>query len=124
MESLNDKISKVYNDKSGFGSLKQTISDVKRYFPEIKRADVEKWYKNNVAYTILNRGSNYFVVSEALRIFQIDLFYMDFFNKKEGDVFNIAVGCIDIFSKHAVVIGISNKTVKHTFRRAEASFSN
>lgn len=107
MESLNDKISKVYNDKSGFGSLKQTISDVKRYFPEIKRADVEKWYKNNVEYNVVNRGSNSFVASRPLQIFQIDLFYMK--SKKEGDVYTIAIGCIDIFSKYAVVIGINNK---------------
>jgi hypothetical protein len=36
MESTEDKISSVYNDRAGFGSLKQTISDVKRYFPRLK----------------------------------------------------------------------------------------
>jgi len=97
MESSDDKISKVYNDKAGFGSLKQTIEDVRRQFPEVKRIDVEKWYRKNVEYNVLNRGMNSFVASKPLQIFQIDLFYMK--SKSEGDVYNIAMGCIDIFTK-------------------------
>ena len=58
MESSDDKISKVYNDKAGFGSLKQTIEDVRRQFPEVKRIDVEKWYRKNVEYNVFNRGMN------------------------------------------------------------------
>ena len=30
-------------------------------------------------------------------------------SKSEGDVYNIAMGCIDIFTKYAVVIGLHNK---------------
>ena len=45
VESTNAKISKVYEDRSGFDSMAQTIKDVKRYYPEINKADVETWYK-------------------------------------------------------------------------------
>ena len=76
MESSDDKISKVYNDKAGFGSLKQTIEDVRRQFPEVKRIDVEKRYRKNVEYNALNRGMNSFVASKPLQIFQINLFYI------------------------------------------------
>jgi len=37
VESTNAKICKVYEDRSGFGSMAQTIKDVKRYYPEVKQ---------------------------------------------------------------------------------------
>ena len=55
MESINDKIKQIYEDKSGFGSLKQTIADVKRYHPEINKADVVKWYNSNVDRNVIKR---------------------------------------------------------------------
>jgi hypothetical protein len=106
-KTTDEKISEVYNDKAGFGSLRQTISDVKRYFPEVKKAEVEKWYRRNVEYNVLNRGMNSFVASKPLQIFQIDLFNMK--SKSAGDTYSLAMGCIDIFSKYAVVIALNNK---------------
>jgi hypothetical protein len=107
MESVEDRISKVYSDKAGFGSLKQTIADVKRQHPEIKRGEVEKWYRKNVEYNIVSRGSNSFVASNPLQIFQIDLFFMK--SKVPGDQYGLTMGCIDIFTKYAVVVAIPDK---------------
>ena len=107
MESLDDKISKINNDNAGFGSLKQTIADVKKYFPDVRRTDVEKWYRKNVDYNAINRGMNSFVASKPLQNFQIDLFYTK--SKSEGDIYTIAMGCIDIFTKYAVVVALNNK---------------
>jgi transposase InsO family protein len=106
-KTTDEKIEAIFTDRAGFGSLKQTISDVKVYYPEIKRAEVEKWYRKNVEYNILNRGSNSFVASKPLQVFQIDLFNMK--SKSGGDAYSMAIGCIDIFTKYAVVIALHNK---------------
>ena len=106
-KSISEKIEEVYSDRAGFGSLANTIKDVKRIHPEIKKADVEKWYRKNVEYNVLNRGMNSFVASRPLQIFQIDLFFMK--SKKPNDKYKMAMGCVDIFTKTAVVIGLENK---------------
>ena len=41
--------------------------------------------------------------------FQIDLFYMKSKTDSDNDEYKIAMGCIDIFSKYAVVIALHNK---------------
>ena len=106
-KTISERIEEVYSDRAGFSSLANTIKDVKRHYPEIKKADVEKWYRKNVEYNVLNRGMNSFVDSKPLQIFQIDLFFMK--SKKANDRFKIAMGCIDIFTKGAVVIGLENE---------------
>ena len=42
-----DIIPRVYNDLSGFGSLKQTLADAKEVDPSIKLDDVRKWLEEN-----------------------------------------------------------------------------
>ena len=107
-KTTNEKIKTIYEDKAGFGSLAQTISDVKRYYPEISKTDVVKWYNSNVERNVVQRsGYNSYVAKAPLEEFQIDLFYMK--SKTDGDQYSIAMGCIDIFTKYAVVIALHNK---------------
>ena len=37
----------MYNDLSGFGSLKQTLEDAKEVDPSIKLDDVRRWMEKN-----------------------------------------------------------------------------
>jgi hypothetical protein len=107
-KTINEKIEAIYEDKAGFGSLAQLISDVKRYYPDIRRPDVIKWYNSNVERNIVQRsGYNSYVAKAPLEEFQIDLFNMK--SKTDGDQYSIAMGCIDIFTKQAVVIALNNK---------------
>ena len=107
MESINEKIEKVYTDRSGFGSLKQTIADVKRYHPEINKTDVVKWYNSNIDRNVIRRdGYNSYVAKGPLEEFQIDLFNM---KVKEDDEYKMAIGAIDIFTKVATVIAVPDK---------------
>ena len=109
-KSVNEKNEEVYTDPAGYGSMAQTIADVKRYFPEISKADVEKWYKANIERNIVQRsGYNSYVAKKPLEEFQIDLFYMKSETDSDNDEYKIAMGCIDIFSKYAVVIALHNK---------------
>jgi hypothetical protein len=115
VESTNAKISKVYEDRSGFGSMAQTIKDVKRYYPEINKTDVDRWYKANVERNVVQRsGYNSYVAKEPLEEFQIDLFNMKI---KEDDEYKMAIGAIDIFTKVATVIAVPNKQPE-TFLKA------
>ena len=63
----NEKIKEIYEDKAGFGSLAQTIADVKRYHPEISKTDVIKWYNSHVERNIIQRdGYNSYVPKAPL----------------------------------------------------------
>jgi len=106
-KTINEKIEAIYTDKAGFGSLAQTIADVKRYYPEVKRTDVIKWYNSNVERNIVQRhGYNSYVAKKPLEEFQVDLFNM---KVKDDDDYKMAIGAIDIFSKVATVIAVPNK---------------
>ena len=114
-KTINEKIEQVYTDRAGFGSLAQTIKDVKRYYPEINKADVTKWYKANVERNVVQRsGYNSYVAKSPLEEFQIDLFNM---KVKEDDEYKMAIGAIDIFTKVATVIAVPNKQPE-TFLKA------
>ena len=114
-KTINEKIEQVYTDRAGFGSLAQTIKDVKRYYPEINKADVTKWYKANVERNVVQRsGYNSYVAKAPLEEFQIDLFNM---KVKEDDEYKMAIGAIDIFTKVATVIAVPNKQPE-TFLKA------
>ena len=106
-KTTNEKIEGVYTDKAGYGSMAQTIADVKRYYPEIARADVVKWYNSNVERNVVQRsGYNSYVAKGPLEEFQIDLFNM---KVKEDDEYKMAIGAIDIFTKVSTVIAVPNK---------------
>ena len=67
-KTANEKIQAIYEDNAGFGSLAQLISDVKRYYPDIRRADVIKWYNSNVERNIVQRsGYNSYVATKTAR---------------------------------------------------------
>jgi hypothetical protein len=114
-KTVNEKIEQVYTDKAGYGSMAQTVKDVKRYYPEISKTDVEKWYKANIERNVVQRsGYNSYVAKGPLEEFQIDLFNM---KVKEDDEYKIAIGAIDIFTKVATVIAVPNKQPE-TFLKA------
>lgn len=108
-KSIDEKISEVYHDKGGFGSLKDTWNDVKKKFPNIKLKDVKSWYQANVDYNVVQRGENSFVANAPLEEFQLDLFFMRPRSEKESGTYSMAVACIDVFTKFATVVAIDDK---------------
>ena len=114
-KTVNEKREAIYRDPAGFGSMSQTVKDVKRYHPEISKTDVEKWYKANVERNVVQRsGYSSYIAKRPLEEIQIDLFNM---KVKEDDEYKIAIGAIDIFTKYAVVIAVPNKQPE-TFLKA------
>ena len=48
MSNKNDIISKIYFDKSGYGSMKTTLDDARKIDKSIKINDVKQFFNNNV----------------------------------------------------------------------------
>ena len=107
-KSIDDKISEVYYDQTGFGSMANTYQDVKKKYSEITLKQVKEWYAKNAEYNVRSVGYNSFIASAPLQEFQVDLFNMK--SKKEGDVYRMAMAGIDIFTKKAMAVAIPNKT--------------
>ena len=102
----NDIISKVYFDKSGYGSKKVTFDDVRKNDKSITKGDVDEFFKKNVEQKKQSKGFNSFVAPHAYYEYQIDLM---FFNDLENQNMKVGMGCIDIFSKYATVVSIFDK---------------
>ena len=72
----NDIISKTYFDKSGYGSKKITLDDVRKSDKSITKADVDEFFKKNVEEKKQLKGYNSFVAPHANYEFQIDLKFL------------------------------------------------
>ena len=73
--SKHDTISKVYNDLSGFGSLKQTLQDAKEVDPSIKLDDVRQWMEENTKRKKQLPGQNSFIGNGPYHEYQLDLMF-------------------------------------------------
>lgn len=99
-------ISKVYYDKSGYGSVKTTWQDAKQKDKTVTIKDVREWFANNIEQKKRPRGENSFVTPHAHFEYQVDLFFI---NDLENQKFKIGMLMIDHFSKYMVVIPIKSK---------------
>ena len=82
-------ISDIYFDKAGYGSRKTTLEDAKKKEPTIKKEDVEQFLRKNVEVKAKPRGMNSFVAPKNNHTYQIDLFFMGYYdfenkNSEEG----------------------------------------
>ena len=46
VDSIEQKIAKIYYDPAGYGSKKETFEDVKKIDKNIKYSDVVDWFEN------------------------------------------------------------------------------
>ena len=104
----NDIISKIYFDRSGYGSKKITLQDAKKVNKNINMNDVDEFFKKNVAEKKQLKGYNSFIAPHAYYEYQMDLFFIkDVPNQKV----EIGLLLIDIFSKYCVIIPIKTKFI-------------
>ena len=102
-------ISDIYFDRSGYGSRKTTLEDAKKKEPTIKMSDVEQFFKKNVEIKAKPRGTNSFVAPKNNHTYQIDLFFMGYYDFDEEQQYRGGLVCIDVLSKYCVVIPIVSK---------------
>ena len=99
----------IYFDRSGYGSRKTTLEDAKKKEPTIKKEDVEQFFRKNVEIKAKPRGHNSFVAPHNNHTYQIDLFFMGYYDFDEEQKYRGGLVCIDVLSKYAVVIPIVSK---------------
>ena len=99
----------IYFDKAGYGSRKTTLEDAKKKEPTIKKEDVEQFFRKNVEIKAKPRGHNSFVAPHNNHTYQIDLFFMGYYDFDEEQKYRGGLVCIDVLSKYAVVIPIVSK---------------
>ena len=106
-----DIISKIYYDRSGFGSINTTYKDAKAKDNakdnSITLNDVKEFFKNNVEQKKQLRGYNSFVAHEAYWEYQADLFFVADLEKQ---TYPAGLLMVDIFSKYMVVIPVKSKS--------------
>ena len=67
-------ISKIYFDRSGYGSIQTTCQDAKKRAQSIAINDVRDWFKKNVEQKKQLRGQNSFIPPYPFYEFQFHLF--------------------------------------------------
>ena len=102
-------ISDIYFDRSGYGSKATTLKDAREKDKTITMKDVEEFFRKNVEVKEKPRGYNSFVAPKNNHTYQIDLFFMGYYDFDEEQKFRGGLVCIDVLSKYAVVIPIKTK---------------
>ena len=103
---MDDVISKIYYDKSGFSGIKTTFEDARKIDKSITLDKVKEWFKQNVEQKKQLKGYNSFVAPRAYYEYQFDLFFI---NDLDNQTYKVGALMIDIFSKYMVVVAIKSK---------------
>ena len=102
----NDIISKIYYDKSGYGSITTTYKDAKQKEQSITLNDVKEWFQKNIEQKKQLRGKNSFIAPHPYFEFQLDVFFI---NDIPNQQFKVGMVLIDIFTRYSTVIPIKSK---------------
>ena len=106
MESKNELSNKLYYDPSGFQSQQRLYQEAKKIDKTIKITEVKDWYEKNVNETRYYGGKKSFVAPHPNYEYQMALFFV---SDLENQRCNMAMACIDIFTKFATVVPIRSK---------------
>ena len=77
-----ETIAKIYNDLSGFGSIKQTFDEARKKDKTITLNDVKAWKENNIVRKTNLKGYNSYVAAEPREEYQVDPFYVNLGEQK------------------------------------------
>ena len=101
-----DIISKVYYDRSGFGSKNRTLEEAREKDKTITMSDINEFFRKNVDQKRKPVGSNSFVAPHSAYEYQMDLFFI---NDLKDQKFRVGMLMIDIFDKFMHVVAIKGK---------------
>ena len=93
-------ISKIYNDLSGFGSIKQTFEEARKKDKTITLNDVKAWKEKNIVRKTNLKGYNSYIAAEPREEYQVDPFYLNLGEPK----FKYGMLAVDIFTKQVEVV--------------------
>jgi hypothetical protein len=86
--SKNEIISKIYNDPSGFGSIKKTLDEAKQVDKSITLDHVKDWFSKNVEKKNQLKGMNSFVAPHPYYEYQLDLFFINDLDNQSEMIFS------------------------------------
>ena len=92
---MDDVISKIYYDKSGFGGIKTTFEDARKIDKSITLDKVKEWFKQNVEQKKQLKGYNSFVAPSAYYEYQFDLFFI---NDLDNQNYKIGILLVNFYS--------------------------
>ena len=110
MTNKNDIISKIYFDRSGYGSIKTTLDDARKIDKSINLNDVRQFFNNNVEKKTNLKGYNSFIAPHPYYEYQADLFFIPNDEFLENQKFKVGMIMIDIFTKYIAVVPIMSKS--------------
>ena len=112
----NETISKIYNDPSGHGSIKETWQDSKIKDKTITLLDVKKWFESNTQRRKNLHGFNSYVAPRPFFEYQVDLFFSgDWDTSEEVETKQVKPAgmiMIDAFTKYLVIIPLDAKNTE------------
>ena len=101
-------IERAWNDDAGFGSVRDTVKEAKKYDPSVTVDDFKVWKaKQDVGQKAKMRGQNSFVADKPKEEYQMDLFFMA--DQDLERQFTIALLMVDIFTKWTQVVQVPSK---------------
>ena len=103
MSIKDEVISKIYFDRSGFGSILKTDQDAKKKDDTITLESVKNWFNKNVENKRKPTRYNSYITDSPYFEYQVDL---AFFKSGESDP---CLVMIDIFTKYAVAIPLPSR---------------
>lgn len=111
----------VYHDLAGYGSMQDTLKEAKLKDKSITINDVKNWFDKNVEKKRQLKGYNSFVASEPFQEFQIDI---GFFTDLKDPQYQAGLFVIDIFTKYATIIPMTNTKAPTFLEALKKSFEN
>ena len=105
-EDKNKIINDIYVNEAGYGSIKDTYIDARIKDNKITLKYVNTWFSKNVGRNKQPGGTNSYIAPHPYYEYQVDLC---FFNDIPNQKLKVACVCIDIFSKYAAVVPISDR---------------
>ena len=101
-------IERAWNDDAGFGSIRDTVKEAKKYDPSVTADDFKEWKaKQDVGQKAKMRGMNSFIADKPREEYQMDLFFMA--DQQVDKKFKSALLMVDIFTKWTQVVMVASK---------------
>lgn len=101
-------IERAWNDDAGFGSIRDTVKEAKKYDPSVTADDFKEWKaKQDVGQKAKMRGMNSFIADKPREEYQMDLFFMA--DQQVDKKFKSALLMVDIFTKWTQVVQVASK---------------
>ena len=101
-------IERAWNDDAGFGSIRDTVKEAKKYDPSVTADDFKEWKaKQDVGQKAKMRGMNSFIADKPREEYQMDLFFMA--DQQVDKKFKSALLMVDIFTKWTQAVQVASK---------------